>query len=92
MGRSELVWHFVDYPKDEDELVIMKMTNGELILGSWDADRGVWLDAGRDWDWFGTGVACWAEIRGIPDTTKQMPAYKEQSTIVRRPYPEKKEE
>ena len=94
MGRSELVWHFVDYPKnvDEDEVFLLKMMDGDLVIASWDENKKVWLDAGRDWSWFGTGVACWAEIHGVPNTVKQMPAYKEQLTMIRRPYPKKKEE
>lgn len=89
MGRSELVWHFIDYPKkvDKDETFLLKMTDGDLVIASWDEDRKVWLDAGRDWDWFGAGVACWAEMRGIPDATKQMPTYKEHERLMRRPYP-----
>lgn len=68
------IWHFVDYPKTEDDILI-KTVDGELLVGSWDQDNRRWLDKGRDNSWFTSGVACWAYCcdLGIPETTKAMP-------------------
>lgn len=73
MARTnELVWHFMDYPTSDDQ-VIAKTTDGNLMIAVWDAEKKVWYDIGRDWDWFGSGIACWAYVPNIPETTKQMP-------------------
>ena len=68
-------WHFIDYP-DEDEVVICKPCEypvQPLFMAVWDSRDRRWLDVGRDYSWFGAGVACWGYVRGIPETTKQMP-------------------
>lgn len=67
-------WHFMDYPISEDQ-VLLKTTDGVLLVAEWDSDKRVWLDVGRDRDWFTGGVACWAYLCDfdIPETTKQMP-------------------
>lgn len=70
MGISRLDWHFTDYPTD-DEQVLVKTTESELLLAEWDAENRRWLDVGRDRSWF-SGVACWAYIIGVPETTKEM--------------------
>lgn len=71
MAISRLDWHFTDYPKDNEQ-VLVKTTENELVIAEWDVDKRRWLDVGRDRSWFGGGVACWAYIIGVPDTTKEM--------------------
>lgn len=90
MAKSMLDWHFIDYPK-HDDLVLVKTVDDELVLASWDEEQRVWLDAGRDWDWFGTNcVACWAEISGVPETKRPMPKWrKDDIEKTRRLYPER---
>ena len=68
------IWHFVDYPTSEDE-VLIKTVDGDLLVGSWNQDHQRWLDKGRDNSWFTGGVVCWAYLCdfGIPETTKEMP-------------------
>lgn len=68
------IWHFVDYPTTEDE-VLIKTVDGELAICVWDQDHDRWLDVGRDYSWFAGGVVCWAYLYdfGIPETTKEMP-------------------
>lgn len=70
---SNLEWHFMDYPTDSEEQVLVKMTDGEIAICEYDTENGVWLDVGRDRATFEIGVACWARIFGIPETDKQMP-------------------
>lgn len=89
-GRKRLNWHFLDYPTHND-VVLCKTVDGDLIIASWDESKGVWEDAGRDWSWFGAGIACWTDDFEIPETTKQMPLPKYTSPVSVRPYPEKEE-
>jgi hypothetical protein len=65
-------WHFTDYPRSGEQ-VLAKMTDGDLAIIEWDADKCVWYDLGRDYEWFVSGVACWAYVENVPETTKQMP-------------------
>ena len=69
---NKLQWHFNDYPTTDDP-VIAKTTFGEVMIAAWDTEKEVWYDLGRDWDWFGAGIACWAYIPNLPSTTDQMP-------------------
>ena len=41
------IWHFVDYPTTEDE-VLIKTVDGDLLIGNWNPDQHSWLDKGRD--------------------------------------------
>ncbi len=68
------IWHFVDYPTTEDE-VLLKTVDGELAICVWNQEHSRWLDLGHDSEWFTAGVACWAYLCdfGIPETTKEMP-------------------
>lgn len=69
---SRLDWHFVDYPKVDDETkssdrVIVKLSSGLLAVGVWD---------GKEWDTdnkLNADVCCWAYTGKVPDTTKPMP-------------------
>lgn len=86
MARTnELVWHFTDYPTSDDQ-VLVKTTDGDLMIAVWDVEKKVWYDVSRDWDWFGSGVACWAYVANIPETTKQMPFEKDKKVT---PYKER---
>lgn len=85
---SRLNWHFTDYPTHND-VVLCKTTDGDLMCASWNEDKGVWEDAGRDWDEFGMGIACWTDDLDVPETTQQMPLKKNLSSVQVRSYPER---
>lgn len=40
------IWHFVDYPTSEDE-VLLKTVDGELAICVWNQEHSRWLDVGR---------------------------------------------
>ena len=79
---KELRWHFIDYPEvDEnaedglsDELLALD-TDGHLMIVVWDSKNHRWLDVGKDYDWFGTGIVAWAYVEYIPETRKAMQSY-----------------
>ena len=80
MALSRLDWNFTTHPVTyEDglsEVVLVKTTDPDpddrLVLAKWDGNERRWLDVGRDNSWFTGGVACWAYIEGVPETTKEM--------------------